>query len=40
MKKYINPEIEVVKFSAVDIITTSGGGNVSTSGDCLPPEEL
>ena len=28
MKKYIAPELEMMKFNAEDIITTSGGGAV------------
>lgn len=33
MEKYIQPELEVIKFSAEDVITTSGGNKIDEGGD-------
>lgn len=28
MKKYLNPELEIIELSCADILTTSGGPNI------------
>lgn len=38
MKKFETPELEVVKFSVEDVITTSG--DVGGNGTQLPDQEL
>lgn len=38
MKKFMEPEIEIIKFAAMDVITTSGDDDeepVMGLGDCL-----
>ena len=40
-KEYIKPEIEIIKFQAEDIITTSSLGEFTLPGDSkLPWDEL
>ena len=36
MKKYIEPEIELIKFSVSDVILASGVGNNNTESTTLP----
>ena len=36
-KKYLSPEIEIIKFLADDIITTTGEDTGEDNGTTLPP---